>query len=444
MRILESRISPNIALLVTAVLLIGVVVYGISQTVPNPWPIYGIIYVFSYIALAWMYPQTALLLTFAAGPFQNDLSNNEGFFRFSVVELNLLLTSLVFLFRLAKLRIPLKYGPVMMPVLIYIGICIASSLPTFRFASAVPALLQTILYLVVTVLLYATFVEKPEQYMRACYALIYVCIGLTVVEFASGTAFVLGLHKNGIGSSLAAGLIVCTELWLAATDIRRKAWLGAAMAVLTAGLIFSFSRGAWIGAVTGILAVLVVRRQIRLMLQAAFALVPLVLILWNYMPQERKESAANFDSSTDNIRVRLATIDYAWKRFTDNPLQGVGVSLRKDIDATNVILITLGETGVPGLAFFLLLHFQVIRMMWITQRYIPRNDTRFSILAISVALVLYKLVHGTVDHYWGRGTLSITWASVGVATGVYYSVIKQKQFQTKAKILPTREIEAPS
>jgi len=33
-------------------------------------------------------------------------------------------------------------------------------------------------------------------------------------------------------------------------------------------------------------------------------------------------------------------------------------------------------------------------------------------------LVLGKLVHGMVDHYWSRGAIMIAWASVGMALSV--------------------------
>ena len=109
--------------------------------------------------------------------------------------------------------------------------------------------------------------------------------------------------------------------------------------------------------------------------------------------------------------------------------------MRKEIDATNVIMVTLAETGAPGLVVFLLMHLQVYRTAWSVRRQITRQDPRYSVMVIAVALLSEKLVHGTVDHYWARGAISITWASVGVATGVYWSMRNEQRLKQRERFL---------
>ena len=118
---------------------------------------------------------------------------------------------------------------------------------------------------------------------------------------------------------------------------------------------YLLSRGApgWREPPVGIVAILLVRRQLRLFITRCWRWSRSPFSSGMRFPKKKRESAANFDTSSDNIHLRLATIDSAWKVFRENPIQGVGVGLRKEVDATNVILIVLGETGLPGLCAFL-------------------------------------------------------------------------------------------
>jgi hypothetical protein len=110
------------------------------------------------------------------------------------------------------------------------------------------------------------------------------------------------------------------------------------------------------------------------------------------------------------------------EQYEKNPVYGVGVGLRKEYDATNVQWLLLAETGVLGLATFLLVHLCFLSMIWKTRRWYPSSDFRYSLLSIAGALILYKFVHGSVDHYWSRGAITPAWASVGMAVFAYYAV----------------------
>src|SRR5436305_1660127 len=92
----KTRSHPSPAIIGIMCVVIGMVLFAIQNTVKDPYPIYGGVYFFVFTCLAWAYPQSALLITFAACPFQNDLSGNTGLFRFSIVELNLLIMAVAF------------------------------------------------------------------------------------------------------------------------------------------------------------------------------------------------------------------------------------------------------------------------------------------------------------------------------------------------------------
>ena len=146
----------------------------------------------------------------------------------------------------------------------------------------------------------------------------------------------------------------------------------------------------------------------------------LIAVGWRFLPAESREYATGFNRENENIRLRLQSIDFARDAFESDPVLGVGVGLRKEYDATNILWLTLAETGVPGLCAWLLLHFALARMVWRTQRHLARSDALFSLAALGGALVISKLVHGLVDHYWSRGDIMIAWASAGMATHAHF------------------------
>src|SRR5205814_1653054 len=104
-----------------------------------------------------------------------------------------------------------------------------------------------------------------------------------------------------------------------------------------------------------------------------------------------------------NIAARYTTIEQARQTFYQNPVFGVGVSLRKELDATNIFWVTLAETGVPGLMAFGFVHFALLRMIRRSQKALKQADPRFSLLVVGGAMVMRQLAQGVVDHYWSRG-----------------------------------------
>jgi hypothetical protein len=104
----------------------------------------------------------------------------------------------------------------------------------------------------------------------------------------------------------------------------------------------------------------------------------------------------------------------AQKNFLENPMLGAGVGLRKNYDATNVVWSTLAETGVLGLLAFAWIHVVFFRLCWRSRRLLHPSDPRFSLLSLGCALMTCKILHGMVDQYWGRGSITLAWGAVGM------------------------------
>ena len=375
-------------------------------------------YVFLFYAFAWNRPWLALLLIFALPPFQTDLSGGDSGAKFSIAEINLLLSlPLLLVARGRKWHL----GPIALPVFLYLFISLISSVLNPR-DSTLTSMLQMVLYLVVTVLVFSTLARDERDYMPALKALVWVGILFSLLSL-SGIYERFGLNKNGIGASLTGCLIVCCELWFGAKTMKEKTMWALALGLIAVGLFMTLSRGAWLGAGIGLVVLCAIRGQYRLLLRVSIVAVPLFLLVWAMLPQKSKTYASGFDTKKNyNIMLRYKSLDYAQDNFEKSPVLGVGVGLRKEYDATNVLMLTLAETGVVGLVAFSLIHLVLLSMIWKSKKKLRRDDPLFPFVALAGALIASRLAHGMVDHYWSRGAITSAWASVGMATYVFYAL----------------------
>ena len=384
----------------------------------EPLYVVGVLYAAGFWVLAWRYPAAALLLIFAACPFQTDVSGG-GLAKYSVAEVNVVLSVPVFvLHMIVRKRLP-SAGPITIPVLIYFGVCGYSSWENWRGQDALLSLGQMFLYFFVVVALFASFAPRLEDLRAALCALVCVGTFLSVAGMATGFGF-LGLNKNGLGASLSVSLLVAIELWLSTAGGRTRQILTLALSIIAVGLLASLSRGSWLGAAAGLVVIFGLRQQWKALARLLLTLLPLLAACWFLMPSDSRDYATDFGQGRYNIHARLDSIDFARTTYNRNQVYGEGVGLRKEFDATNVVWVTLAETGVLGLAAFLLIHVTFFGMVHQAKRRIAPTDPCFSFLTVGAALIADQLCHGMVDHYWSRGAIMAAWAAAGMSVGVYH------------------------
>ena len=352
----------------------------------------------------------AMMLIFAAVPFQNDISNGMGPLKFSLAEINLLLSLPVVLIKSRRLR----FGPTLLPACIYLGVCAFSALGQWRPSTA-QSIVQVGMFTVVLVSVFASLARSAEDYRLALNGLILVAVFLAISVFSTGSSYVYGLNKNGVGASLASTFVIALELWMSERSQKARVFYLVTLVIIALGCLATVSRGAWLTAIAGGFVILGTRGQIRLALRFSVVMIPLLAIGWHFLPENSREYATGFGQERTNIQLRYESIDYAWKLFLANPIQGAGMGLRKDYDATNVLLLCLAETGIPGLLSFLGLNIFVVLMVRRTYQRVAAQTMASSILVLAPALVVGKFMHGLVDHYWSRGSLTAAWATVGMA-----------------------------
>jgi hypothetical protein len=372
---------------------------------------FGAGYALIFWALSMRFPALPLALIFGLAPFQNDLSGLGGV-HFSISEVHLLLCAPLIFF--SKNRIRWNWmGGVLVGGL---ALTVFLTVPNWRDTSLL-SLIQMGIYWVGAVAVFANLPRESRDFELAWKTLIVVGSVLSVAALVTRSSYFLGLSKNGIGASLACTLVVTIERWICAPRTSRWKYLPVLL-VVSAALIMVLSRGAWLAALAGVGFMLAWRAQYALLAKLACAAVPVVIVVWMGLPQESREYVVGFDESRYNIHARTLNADYAREQWLSSPYVGVGAGLRKEYDATNVLWLTLAETGPLGLLAFLAVHASLFWGVWSRRRFADPYSGASSALVLSGALVLGKFLHGMVDHYWSRGAIMIAWASVGMALSV--------------------------
>jgi len=245
---------------------------------------------------------------------------------------------------------------------------------------------------------------------------------LLAVTFALGVLpEALEFQKNPVGQYIAGAILV-----VAFDPTRRLRLLS--LAPLAYGLFQTQSRGAVLGLLVG-LAALLVARQGAERIRAAALLLPVLLVLglsYASLPDDvqRRTTTLSADAERKDgqesggeytIEIRKAYRDDALRIVRSQPLTGVGIgNYRSGVEAEgtltndphNVLLLEAAEGGVPLAIGFLVLVVGATVLIWTR-----RGSTPLAPLAMAVHVSIVS--HGLVDVYWVRGTPVLGWLLVG-------------------------------
>ncbi len=398
-------------------------------------PLAGALFILLFIAIAYVQPEAALMVVLASAPFPYDISPGFLPVNFSISELSLILCAAVLAIKQMQGDRPLRFGPMLRPVAVYLLICVLSGIISYHERATVKSIVQMIVYFVAAVGVFASMVDSKHRLMPALYALLGVGCFQAVLTIM-GMTYSIGIHKNAAGASLAGIFVVAFELWFQARNPRHRLLLTPVLLLIGAGLLMSLSRGAWVGAFLGCAGIMMLRRQVATLGKLLIMGIPVILVCWSFLPPSAQDYAFTFKAAGHNsITHRYENAAEFWAHFTANPLIGSGTGIRKLVDATNVILSTLAETGVLGLAAFVWIFVAFGRMVWWAHKRVPRNDPLFSLLAIGTGLMLCRLGHGMFDHYWSRGALTVAWCAAGMATLAYLTIRTREKRRLAAERL---------
>lgn len=406
----DPRITGGLAFILLFIAGIGTTYLSLVRE--TPLPAFALVYCSLFMFLVWTRPQIALTGIIAVTPFVQDLGGGLPI-KFSLAEIHLLLAFIVYVIKGVLTRSIRFLGPLTVPVTIYLAVLAWTSLRSGMEQEDIKALVQTFVTCGVTVAVFANMVPDAESMVRSFIWLPLFCVPIAVLEIATGSFNVFGLHKNSIGGSLAAGVVILANLWYSQINFMGKRYLIWLLVVLGGGLLISLSRGAWIGAIVGLTVSGLLWGRITLVIRTLMVAVPVLLVLWLLLPSEKREYATGFQADRWNIKMRMKTQENLQDTITKEPLFGVGIGLRKQVDATNFVLVTLAESGVIGLVAIVGVFGTIVRVGF----KVSRSDTKQSFVlcgALAVGLLACKVGHGMVDHFWGRGNGTVVWASIGL------------------------------
>jgi O-antigen ligase len=413
-----NRINPVTIVLILVMLLAGFTTL-LSTQMQSAVPALAMVYFIVILTLGWTKPYYVLLLSMSSAPFVMNVSGT-GALKFSITEINILLLSISMLGKLFLTQRLVSIGKLATPVALYLAIAAISSVQGGIVSTDIIALLQTAIFCLLCPLLAINAKLTPEQNRNLLLGYAIACLFLAAFQLSVGVGKqVLGIHKNNMGQNLATGLVVWICLWM---DSYRGWWSRytlAAMLITLLGLFLTLSRGAWVGAIVGLVVIAILNRRFVFLARVLAIAIPVIALMWIYLPDDSKEYAAGVDSKVNrNIAARYYSRDVALAAFKQNPLIGEGVSLRKQMDATNLVFVTLGESGVLGLLSFFTIQVTYIVLVARLVRSIPNRDPRFFLLVVSPTLMSVRLAHGQFDHYWVRGATTMAWISVGVVLAI--------------------------
>lgn len=404
------RITGGLAFVLLFIAGIGTAYLSLVRE--TPLPAFALAYCSAFMFLVWTRPQIALTGIVAVTPFVQDLGVGLPI-KFSLAEIHLLLAFIVYVVKGVLTRSSRFLGPLTFPVTIYLAVLTWTSLRSNLEAEGIKALVQTFVTCGVTVAVFANMVSDAESMVRSFIWIPVFCMPIAVLEIVTGSFNVLGLHKNSIGGSMAAGVLILANLWYSKVDYTGKRYLICLLLVLVGGLLLSLSRGAWIGTIVGLTVSGLLWGRITLVIRTLLASVPVLLVLWVLLPGEKRDYATGFQADRWNIKVRMKTQENLQEIILKEPLFGVGIGLRKQVDATNFVLVTLAESGVIGLIAIIGVFGTIVRVGF----KVCRSDTKQSSVlcgTLAVGLLACKVGHGMVDHFWGRGNGTVVWASIGM------------------------------
>ncbi|WP_455919274.1 O-antigen ligase family protein [Priestia megaterium] len=289
-------------------------------------------------------------------------------------------------------------------------------------------LFQYFEFMIVTVFVFYNIKTTYYRKMLNWYVFISTILGIIAIIFyitqgGQGPVYMLGFHKNALGTVLGTSISLIMGLYL----LSRQEQLGGkkiyllCLIINMVGLVMSMSRGALIGSVAAIFILLFFMGKTK----QIFILVPLLTIcisLYLYLAPSYLERATAFDKFS-SAYSRVTIYDDAVRKIKEHPLIGEGVGnyfieipmihFSQD-DPNNVFLLNLVELGLIGLVIFIVLLLCIFTYAIANNRKHKYNYEIRTMNAIFISGFVARLVHIQVDVSWVRGIGIFMFAMVGM------------------------------
>lgn len=255
----------------------------------------------------------------------------------------------------------------------------------------------------------------------------------TLSSMVSGGESLSGVHVNELGLMFNMAFALALFCFFSRGAGARRWWLGLVLAVLAAGILLTFSRGAYLGLVTVLIFFLYRKKRLDLMLLGLLVL-PLAVL---FLPEAVMQRAATGLGNGDVDTISAGRVNDIWRpllpEFAASPLIGQGISsvLWSEPARTSNFFMA-GRVGHPHSAYLgMLLDFGLLGTlviclffshMWRSFILLARRhpDALWrDFFSGAAACLLVLLVQGVTDD---RATPTVAqsnlWLAYGIALGM--------------------------
>lgn len=417
----ENVIRKPIAESTVAPMLVGVFL-GISSLVIDPlWVIAGF-FAFIYVSLVFVKPEFGVLVTVASIPFLPTM----------VLCAQIVLVFLAYLCKLIRGKRSLSITPIDVSVGIFALFVFLGGVFSAEVSTSLPAVCVLVCFmfsyfLIVNLVKSVGFLKKV---LTALAIGVFVCalIGIwqnffgiadttwtDVDMFSDIETRVVSTFENPnvFGEYLIMMLPMLVAMFIAGNSFNNKSFAFVSFALGCMALVFTWSRGAWLGFLISMLLYFIIinKKSIGVYLVGLLAL-PFAYPFFPESIRSRIESIGNMADSSTSYRVHIW--EAAWEMLQDWWLTGIGVGvgafqkiypsyalsgIETAPHSHNLFFQVFLELGIFGIAAFLFVIIFAARKCCTYLRFGAQREVKLISSAAFVGL-LAILMQGLTDHVW--------------------------------------------
>jgi O-antigen ligase len=266
-----------------------------------------------------------------------------------------------------------------------------------------------------------------------------------------GPFWVMGLGANHMGAFIAHYGAALLGLYVLDDNKLRRVLYMAALLFGTHSLFFSYSRGAYLGALAALIFIGVMKKRSLLLLVFG------VIMFWQVvLPQTVVDRIAMTEQPSGELEASAQERVELWNRavelFQNNPVFGIGfggfsqsVSIQGLTDTHNFYLRMLSEQGIVGTALFVLVLLAAFRSGWRLFRMAQTpylSGLGLGFMACTVAATVTNMFGDRWSYFVLGGFFFVFWGVVD--RGIQLSMKPSPESENQAPVYGPSEVLATS
>lgn len=308
------------------------------------------------------------------------------------------------------------------PLILFVFLSITSLINAHNMGAAATELVQTLEFFIASVYLFHSVIRTTEDFENAMLAL--ALSGILFSMYGIREYMILGSgtrvsatfgHFNAFGAYLAMLVPLFFNMSLSEHRRGRRVVFIAAMALAVAAVMFTFSRGAWIGILSGLLLASWLRGMNQFIKYLTVGVIVIITISV-FIPKQIERYTGRMASITEindeSTQSRLEQYEMSLEIMMNSPFFGTGIGQVWDYASArgtpelgeihNLFLNIGADRGIPAmiaLFFVFLLYYRAItqritqsRSRFFKNMYIANISVLVSFLVVN--LTAYQLVRG--------------------------------------------------